>query len=96
MGALWGVIHATKDNSRPMGQWNSARLVVRGKRVEHWVNQEMVCGYDMDSQTWRDLLSQASNRRAVNFANHSSGWIALQGNTGVVDYRNIRLRTFAN
>ena len=31
---------------RKPGEWNSSRLVVRGKKVEHWLNGRMVLAYE--------------------------------------------------
>jgi hypothetical protein len=41
-GALYSFIPPTKAASRKPGEWNTARLVVKGDDVEHWVNGELV------------------------------------------------------
>jgi hypothetical protein len=41
-GALYDMIPASKDSTRPVGEFNQSRLVVKGDHVEHWLNGEKV------------------------------------------------------
>lgn len=41
-GALYDVAGPTKDVTRPVGEWNHSRLVLKGDHVEHWLNGEKV------------------------------------------------------
>jgi len=41
-GALYDIVAPSKDATRPAGEWNHSRLVVKGDHVEHWVNGEKV------------------------------------------------------
>ena len=41
-GALYDMFPPAKDMTRPVGQWNHSRLLVKGDRVEHWLNGEKV------------------------------------------------------
>jgi hypothetical protein len=41
-GALYDMIPPTKDATKPVGEWNHSRLIVKGDHVEHWLNGEMV------------------------------------------------------
>jgi hypothetical protein len=47
-GAMYSMIPASKKAARPVGEWNTSRVVVRGERVEHWLNGEKVleAGFD--------------------------------------------------
>jgi hypothetical protein len=36
--ALYDIFPASKDSTRPVGEFNHSRLVVRGDHVEHWLN----------------------------------------------------------
>jgi hypothetical protein len=40
--AMYGMFPALKDVTRPRGEFNHSRVVVRGDRVEHWLNGEKV------------------------------------------------------
>jgi hypothetical protein len=41
-GAIYSMIPAVKKTARPVGEWNESRVVLRGDRVEHWLNGEKV------------------------------------------------------
>ena len=41
-GALYDMIPASKDATKPVGEFNQSRLVVKGDYVEHWLNGEKV------------------------------------------------------
>lgn len=41
-GALYDIFPPSKDATRPVGEFNHSRLVVRGDHVEHWLNGEKV------------------------------------------------------
>jgi hypothetical protein len=48
-GALYDVVGPSKDVTRPVGEFNESRLVVKGNRVEHWLNGVKVVETDLDS-----------------------------------------------
>ncbi len=37
-GALYDMITPAKDATKPVGEWNESRIVLRGNHVEHWLN----------------------------------------------------------
>ncbi len=41
-GALYDMISPAKDATKPVGEFNHSRLVVKGDHVEHWLNGEKV------------------------------------------------------
>ena len=47
--ALYDIFAAARDVTRPVGEFNHARLVVRGKHVEHWLNGEKVVDASLDA-----------------------------------------------
>jgi hypothetical protein len=48
-GALYDIVGPTKDVTRPVGEFNASRLVVKGNHVEHWLNGVKVVEADLDS-----------------------------------------------
>lgn len=48
-GALYSFIPPTKAASKKPGEWNTAKLVVKGDHVEHWVNGEKVLDANLKS-----------------------------------------------
>jgi len=91
-GTLYNVLRVPDDASLPTGEWNTARLVVRGGRCEHWVNEKLVLSYDLKSEEWKKQWQASKFANDPRFAQATQGWIGLQGWTGEIAYRNIRIR----
>ena len=91
-GALYGVIPATEDATNPVGQWNTSRIVASGSNVEHWLNSQKVVSYQMGSTSWNQALGKAKFPQLRTNATSRSGLIAIQGHTGEIAFRNIRIR----
>jgi hypothetical protein len=58
-GALYDILAPTKDATKPAGQFNHSRLIVRGNHFEHWLNGEKV----IDITTNPDMLKAALVKR---------------------------------
>jgi hypothetical protein len=48
-GALYDIEAPSKDATKPAGEFNHSRLVVRGDHVEHWMNGEKVVDTSLKS-----------------------------------------------
>ncbi len=58
--SLFFCMAPSKDASRPVGQWNTARVVCQGTVIEHWLNEERVLSFDYADPKWKwyvDLLA---------------------------------------
>jgi len=89
-GGLFGIQAPSKDLTK-LNEWQTARLVVRGAKHEHWINGELVLAYDTDSGEFRRLLSATTLPVKPDFSK-SSGKLVLQCNAGEVAYRNLKVR----
>lgn len=41
-GALYNYVAVSKRNDRGAGEWNTAKIIVNGPEIEHWLNGEVV------------------------------------------------------
>ena len=48
-GALYDIVGPSQDVTRPVGQFNESRLLVKGNHVEHWLNGVKIVETDLDS-----------------------------------------------
>lgn len=91
-GALYGLYPAPRGIVKPAGEWNAARIVVRGNHVEHWLNGTKV----VDAELWSpDFTERHRKSKFVEwppYAKATRGHIALQDHGDPVAYRNIRIR----
>jgi hypothetical protein len=97
-GGLYGILSPDRDASKPLGNWNTARLVVKGKHREHWINNVKVLEYETDSDVYKSAISSAKVKDWPGLAEHQKGAIALECHrftdkeSAEVAYRNIRIR----
>jgi hypothetical protein len=48
-GSLYDAVGASQDATRPVGEWNLARVVAKGKHIEHWLNGVKVVDTMLDT-----------------------------------------------
>lgn len=91
-GALYDLIAPQDKELKPVGEYNTARLVVRGQQVEHWLNGRKVVAYQLESPELKALIQKSKFRTIDGFAKHTDGYIMFQHHGQEVWYRNIKIR----
>ena len=91
-GALYGLVACGLDVARPAGEWNSARIVVSGNHVEHWLNGWKVAEVELNSPAWDALVKGTKFEEWKEFGRLPRGHIALQNHGDDVWYRDLRVR----
>lgn len=79
---------------KPMGEWNSSRIVVRGNRVEHWLNGEKVLAYELGSAEVKAGVAKSKFKDAPGFGEKCRGRIMLTDHNDEAWYRNLKVREF--
>jgi hypothetical protein len=91
-GSLYGLIAATPDAAKPAGEWNSARILVDGDRVEHELNGQVVVSYQLGSPRMESLISDSHFSDIPAFGTKKGRRIVLQHHQDRVWFRIIRIR----
>ena len=91
-GALYGLYAPSQDVTRPVGEFNQSRILLRGGKGEHWLNGVKVVEYDLDSPEFKAKVAATKFKAWPQFARARSGHIALQNHGDHVAYRNIKIR----
>jgi len=91
-GSNFGLYAAPGGVVRPAGEWNHARIVVEGDRVEHWLNGERVVEYTLGSPEWAELVRNSKFNDWPEYGTARSGHIGLQDHGDPVWYRDIKIR----
>lgn len=91
--ALYALVAANSEKSlKPVGDWNKARIVVRGWAVEHWLNGRKVVSIDLASPAARELIAKSKFSGYPKFARESVGHLCFQDHGDDVWFRDIRVR----
>jgi len=91
-GGLYALYAPTKDVPKPVGQFNQARIVVDHGKVQHWLNGEKVCEYDINSADFKARVAASKFKQWPQFATGKTGAIALQNHGNAVWFRNLKIR----
>jgi len=90
--ALYDVMPATDRPTKPVGEWNTSRVVVRGNDVEHWLNGKKVLAYTLDSPALKAAVAKSKFKDVERFGKPQDGLILLQDHGDAVCYRNVKVR----
>lgn len=91
-GALYDLVAPPKDVTRPVGEWNEARIRVQGWKITHWLNGLKTAELDLASPAGKALLQGSKFAKWTRFATLERGHIVLQDHGDVVSFRNVKLR----
>jgi hypothetical protein len=94
-GSLYALIAPSAKVVRPAGQWNRARVIMRGMRLRHWLNGVEVVDCDLASPELRARIAASKFKDMPRFARERSGHVDLQDHGDDVWYRSIRIRELA-
>jgi hypothetical protein len=96
-GALYDMVAPSRQTTRPVGEFNHSRIVLRGNHLEHWLNGIKVVDTTLDSPEalrgietrWRaaphvgGLLAKQPNKSCP---------ISLQNHGDAAWFRNLKIR----
>lgn len=91
-GSLYDIAAPSQDLTKPVGRWNNARIVVRGWKIEHWLNGQKIVDVDLASPQGKALIANSKFAGSSQFASFLQGRIALQDHGDVVSFRAIKIR----
>ena len=78
--------------TKPIGEWNSARLVFNGNKGEHWLNGKKVVEFDITTPEFAALFAKSKYRNTKGFEERRKGHIILQDHNDEVYFRSIKIR----
>jgi hypothetical protein len=92
MGSLYDLIPAPENKSVRKNEFNNARIVVNGNKVQHFLNDKLTVEYERNTQMFNALVNYSKYSVWPNFGNAAEGYILLQDHGDEVWFKNIRIR----
>ena len=82
----------TKKVLKPVGEWNTTRIVVNGNHVEHWLNGRKILEFERWTPAWRALRDKGKWKDVADYGLAKTGRIAIQDHGSVFWFRNVKIR----
>ena len=80
------------DMTKPAGEWNQSKLLVKGPHVEHWLNGMKMLEYEMWSPEWKALVKKSKFNQWPEYGMQKTGHLVIQNHGDHVQFRNLRVR----
>lgn len=88
--SLFFCMAPSKDATKQVGEWNTARVICQGAVIEHWLNEERVLSFDYTDPKWRWYVDLLGTRGGD--LTGRGGKLSLQDHGQDVWFRNLRWR----
>ena len=91
-GFLYELYSSNVDASKPAGEWNTMRIIVAPKKCETYVNGTKYYEYVLNSPEFKQRVAKSKFNEFPEFSKLAKGSIGIQGDHGVVSFKNIKIR----
>lgn len=83
---------STKKTLNPIGEWNSSKIVFTPKRVEHWLNGEMLLSFVPWDEAWYEKKNSDKWKNSADYGKYKTGFIGLQDHSSPIWFKNIKIK----
>ena len=87
-GSIYGVVPARRGVLRPVGEWNTEEVTVKGRRVTVMVNGVVIVDADLDAASAGGTIDGREHPGLT----RDSGHIGFLGHGSIVEFRDIRIK----
>jgi HEAT repeat protein len=87
-GSIYGVVPAQRGHQRPVGEWNTEEIEVRGRRVKVTLNGTVIVDADIDQASAGGTMDKRDHPGLQN----EKGHIGFLGHGSRVEFRDLRIK----
>ena len=91
-GSIYALYPPKAYPKKKVGEWNKARIVCNGTKIQHYLNDVMVAEADTSSDDWKQRLTASKFSTWERFASQSKGHIAFQDHGDEVWFQKIKIK----
>lgn len=91
-GNFFGVAGTGERTLKPVGEWNSLRVLFLKNQLKVWLNDALVQQHTLSSPDWKQRIAESPLAQAPLARGRFSGRIGLQDWGSSVWFRNIKIR----
>lgn len=92
-GSFYDVLPPAADKPlKKPGEWNNSRIVVRGQRVEHWLNGRQILAYELGSPEVKAAIAESKFKKFPDFGTKITGPIMITYHQDECWFRNMKVR----
>jgi hypothetical protein len=92
-GTAYDMYATAPKTLKPLGQWNTTKIVVNKKHVEHWLNGQKIVEYEFNSPDWRKRKENSKWKDWKGYGMATKGHLDLQDHGHEVWFRNLMIKT---
>jgi len=91
-GSFYDIIPGKEEWSKPVGEWNETRIVVKGSKITLYLNGTVTAEVDTATDAFKELLAKSKFNGWEHFNKAPKGHIVFQDHGDKVAFRSIRIR----
>jgi len=92
LSSLYDLIPAKNVTDNGANQWNQAKIVVQGNKIQHWLNGKLTVEYERGNDSWKEAVAGSKFKTSPGFGEVKEGRILLQDHGNEVLYKNMKIR----
>ncbi len=90
--SLYDIIAAKDVQLKPVGEFNTGRILLDGNHGEHWLNGVKLVEYELGTALFDSLYQKSKFVKHPDFPEKRAGHIVIQNHSDDAWYRNIKIR----